>query len=62
MTGIHVTYGEVAAALALVAIAVAVSLWQRSGVADDIGVAVRLVVPVPGVRPRRAMISPYISR
>jgi len=40
MTSIHVTYGEVAAALALVAIAVGVSLWQHSGVADDIGVAV----------------------
>jgi len=39
-TSIHVTLGEVAAALVLVALAVAVSLWQRSGVESDIGVAV----------------------
>ena len=40
MTGIDVTLGEVAASLALVAIAVAVSLWQRTGLEDDIAVAV----------------------
>jgi len=39
-TSIHVTLGEVAAALGLVAVALAVSLWQRSGVEGDIGVAV----------------------
>ena len=37
---IHLSLGEVAAALALVAVAVGVSLWQRSDVERDIGVAV----------------------
>ena len=40
MTGIDVTLGEVAASLALVAIAIAVSFWQRTGLEDDIAVAV----------------------
>ena len=39
-TSIHVTLGEVAAALALVALAVAVSLWRRTELEADIGVAV----------------------
>ncbi len=40
MTGIDVSLGEVAASLALVAIAIGVSLWWRTGLEDDIGVAV----------------------
>jgi putative ABC transport system permease protein len=41
MTGsIDVTVGEVAASLALVAVAVAVSLWRRADLAEDIAVAV----------------------
>jgi putative ABC transport system permease protein len=40
MTGIDVSLGEVAASLALVAIAIAVSLWWRTGLEDDIGIAV----------------------
>jgi len=39
-TGIHVTLGEVAASLVLVAIAVAVSVWRRTGLEGDIGIAV----------------------
>jgi putative ABC transport system permease protein len=39
-TGIHVTLGEVAASLVLVAIAVAVSIWRRTGLEGDIGIAV----------------------
>jgi UDP-glucose/iron transport system permease protein len=38
-TGIHVTLGEVAAALALVALAFLVSLWQRVDLERDIAVA-----------------------
>ncbi|MFL5820961.1 MAG: ABC transporter permease [Solirubrobacteraceae bacterium] len=37
--GIHVSLGQVAAALALVAVAVGVSAWERVQVAGDIGVA-----------------------
>ena len=40
MTGIDVSLGQVAAALALVAIAVAVSFWQRAGLEEEIGIAV----------------------
>jgi UDP-glucose/iron transport system permease protein len=39
-TGIHVTLGEVAASLVLVAVAVAVSVWRRTGLEGDIGIAV----------------------
>lgn len=39
-SGIHVTLGEVGAALALVAVAIAVSLWQRAEVEGDIAIAV----------------------
>ena len=39
-TGIDVSLGQVAAALALVAIAIAVSFWQRADLEGDIGVAV----------------------
>jgi putative ABC transport system permease protein len=38
--GIDVSLGQVAAALVLVAIAIAVSLWQRAGLEGDIGIAV----------------------
>lgn len=38
--GIHVTLGEVAASLVLVGIAVAVSVWRRTGLEQDIGIAV----------------------
>jgi putative ABC transport system permease protein len=38
--GIDVSLGEVAAALALVALAIAVSLWRGTGLASDYGVAV----------------------
>ncbi len=38
--GIEVTIGEVVASLALVAIAVAVSFWRRTGLEGDIAVAV----------------------
>jgi putative ABC transport system permease protein len=38
--GINVTLGEVAASLVLVAIAVAVSIWRRTGLEGDIGIAV----------------------
>ena len=38
--GIDVSLGQVAAALALVAIAIAVSFWQRAGLEEDIGIAV----------------------
>ncbi len=38
--GIDVTLGEVAASLVLVAVAVAVSLWRRTGLERDIGIAV----------------------
>jgi putative ABC transport system permease protein len=40
MTGIDVSLGEVAASLALVAIAIGVSLWWRTGLEDDIVIAV----------------------
>jgi putative ABC transport system permease protein len=40
MTGIDVSLGEVAASLALVAIAIGVSLWWRTELEDDIGIAV----------------------
>ena len=40
MSSIHVSLAEVAATLALVAIAVAVSLWQRADLERDIGIAV----------------------
>ena len=40
MTGIDVSVGEVAASLALVAIAVGVSLWRRTGLENEIAVAV----------------------
>jgi putative ABC transport system permease protein len=39
-TGIQVTLGEVAASLALVAVAIAVSLWRRTELEGDIGIAV----------------------
>jgi putative ABC transport system permease protein len=39
-TSIHVTLGEVAGTLALVAVAAAVSVWQRARLEADIGVAV----------------------
>ena len=39
-TGIEVTIGEVAASLALVAIAIAVSFWRRTDLEGDIAVAV----------------------
>jgi putative ABC transport system permease protein len=38
--GIDVSLGQVAAALTLVAIAVAVSFWQRAGLEEEIGIAV----------------------
>jgi putative ABC transport system permease protein len=38
--GIDITLGEVAASLALVAIAAAVSLWRRADLQEDLGVAV----------------------
>jgi putative ABC transport system permease protein len=37
---IDVSLGEVAASLALVAVAIAVSLWRRADLAEDIGIAV----------------------
>ncbi|HLM31602.1 MAG TPA: iron export ABC transporter permease subunit FetB [Solirubrobacterales bacterium] len=39
-TGIQVSLGEVAASLALVAVAIAVSLWRRTDLEEDIGIAV----------------------
>ena len=39
-TGIDISLGQVAAALTLVAIAVAVSFWQRAGLEEEIGIAV----------------------
>jgi len=39
-TSIHVTLAEVGAAIALVAVALAVSFWQHTGLEDDIAVAV----------------------
>src|SRR5512144_620627 len=39
-SSIHVTLGEVAASLALVAIAAAVSFWRRADLEKDIGIAV----------------------
>ena len=39
-TGIDVTLGEVAASLVLVAIAIAVSFWRRTGLEDEIAIAV----------------------
>ena len=38
--GIHVTLGEVAASLVLVALAVAVSVWRRTDLEKDIAIAV----------------------
>jgi putative ABC transport system permease protein len=38
--GIDVSLGEVAASLALVAVAIAVSLWRRTELEGDIAVAV----------------------
>jgi putative ABC transport system permease protein len=38
--GIDVSLGQVAATLALVAVAVGVSFWQRAGLEEDIGIAV----------------------
>jgi putative ABC transport system permease protein len=38
--GIDVSLGQVAAALALVAIAIVVSFWQRAGLEEEIGIAV----------------------
>lgn len=40
MSSIEVSLGEVAASLALVAVAVAVSRWRRAGLEEDIGIAV----------------------
>ena len=40
MSTVSISLGEVAASLALVAIAAAVSLWRRAGLEQDIGVAV----------------------
>jgi UDP-glucose/iron transport system permease protein len=40
ITSIHVTLGQVAATLVVVAIAAAVSYWQKAGLEGDIGVAV----------------------
>ena len=40
MAAIHITVGQVAATLALVGIAVAVSVWQRADLERDIGIAV----------------------
>lgn len=40
MTGIEVSLGEVAASLALVAIATAVSLWRKADLEADLGLAV----------------------
>jgi putative ABC transport system permease protein len=40
MSPIEVSLGEVAASLALVAIAAAVSRWRRAGLEEDIGIAV----------------------
>jgi putative ABC transport system permease protein len=39
VSGVHVSLGEVAAALALVAVAFAVSAWQRIGVEGDVAAA-----------------------
>ena len=39
-TSIHVSLGEVAGSLALVAVAAVVSLWRRTELAEDIGIAV----------------------
>ena len=40
MSTVSVTLGEVAASLALIAVAIAVSVWQRAGLEQDIAVAV----------------------
>lgn len=40
MSSISISLGEVAASLALIALAAAVSFWQRAGLEKDIGVAV----------------------
>ncbi len=40
MSGIDVSVGEVVASLALVAVAIAVSLWRRTGLENEIAVAV----------------------
>lgn len=40
IAAIHITVGQVAATLALVAVAVAVSIWQRVDLERDIGIAV----------------------
>jgi putative ABC transport system permease protein len=39
-TGIHVTLGEVGAAIALAALAAAISLWREADIERDIGIAV----------------------
>ena len=38
--GIDVSLGQVAATLALVAVALVVSFWQRAGLEEDIAIAV----------------------
>jgi putative ABC transport system permease protein len=38
-TGIHVSLGQVAATLALVALAAAISRWQRAGLEEDVAIA-----------------------
>jgi putative ABC transport system permease protein len=40
MSSVSISLGEVAASLALVAVAAAVSLWRRAGLEQDIGLAV----------------------
>jgi len=40
MSSVSISLGEVAASLALIALAAAVSFWQRAGLEKDIGVAV----------------------
>jgi putative ABC transport system permease protein len=40
ISSIHISVGQLAATLALVAVAVAVSLWQRAALERDIGIAV----------------------
>ena len=49
-SSIHVSLGEVAASLALVALAVAVSFWRRADLERDIGIAVvRSVVQLTAI-------------
>lgn len=42
IAAIHFTFGQVASALVLVAVAIAVSMWQRADLERDIGIAVIL--------------------